>query len=72
MNPGDLLESGVMMMAGIWITLVVYGRIRPPNHDSPKFERWLARFGRPMKVLGPFVIVFSALKIVMGLLGTPL
>jgi len=50
------LEGVIPILAGIMTVLMAYGKIETNMS-------WQARFAKPMKILGPFIIVFGLLQL---------
>jgi len=52
--------------AGIVATLLAF-RVIPRNPKDPeKLEKWHSKFGKLMKILGPFLIIFGFIKLFGG------
>jgi len=66
MKAADLIETGIILVIGIWVMLVAYGRIRAP---SPELGDWLDRHRRSAKILATVMLVGIAGLVILKLLG---
>ncbi len=53
------MDSIIMLLFGAYFTAVAFGRLPPPTKDPAAGQRWLARFGKTLKVIGPSLLVVS-------------
>ena len=63
----DTVSGIVSIVAGIYVLLIAYRVVPISAKDEEKAELWHRKFGKPMKWLAPFVILFGVVQL-LGLL----
>jgi len=56
-NTADMIEAGLPIIGGLAVTLYAFGL-----GATPEMERWRAKHGRTMKIVGPLVVVGGVLR----------
>jgi hypothetical protein len=55
------LEGSIPILAGIYGLLLAYRVVPQKPKDPEKMELWHRKFGKMMKIISPFLIVFGLL-----------
>ncbi len=53
----------ITILGGLYLTLLAYRIIPKKPKDPEKFELWHKKFGKLLKILGPFLILWGILKL---------
>ena len=59
-----------VFLCGLYISGIAYGAISPWS-DSEARDQWMRNYGRWMKLVGPFVAIYSMAMVVASYLGLP-
>ena len=57
------LQAIIPLAAGILVTLMAYGVIPVNKDNAEKTEKWMKKYGKPMKWVGPVLVLYAVLEI---------
>jgi len=57
------LQALIPLAAGIVVTLMAYGVVPVNKNNTEKTEQWMKKYGKPMKWVGPFLILYAIVEI---------
>ena len=57
------LEGLIPLLGGIYGYLLANGTLPRKPKDPEKMALWRRKFGRPMKILGPALVIFGILQL---------
>lgn len=61
----------ITLLLGVYASLVAYGYLPRNPKDPAKVQEWRKKFGGLMQVLGPLVVLFGLVTLVIGLSSAP-
>ncbi len=54
-----LVEGGLPVAMGLYVTLLGFRTLGKRPGESPMYDQWYERFGSTLQVLGPLVFLFG-------------
>jgi hypothetical protein len=64
---GKLVVRLTGVLLGIYFTLVGFRVVGKKPGESIKYDEWYRRFGKLLKIVGPFIILFESARIIFNL-----
>ena len=64
----DKWSGLILLLGGIYGLLLAYRVVPRTTKDPEKMELWHRKFGKMMKILSPFLIIFGILEL-LGVLN---
>ena len=61
----SIVEFGVTLFGGLWATLLGHRIVGKKLGEDAKWDAWYKRFGRHLKWLGPAVMVFAVILLLI-------
>lgn len=62
-----LVDSGIPLLGGLYGTLLGFRVIGKAAGEDPKYDAWHERFGQHLKWLGPLILIFGVVQLLVGL-----
>lgn len=64
---GVFADCGISLFAGVYATLLDHRKVGRRPGESFKYDQWHDLYGRMFRVVGPFLILLSLLRLLWGL-----
>ncbi len=62
-----LVDCGIPIAAGTWITLTAYRKIGPAEGGDIERDAWHRKWGGAMRIIGPLLVAISLLRLALAL-----